>query len=220
MINTVIFDMDGVIIDTETVHLGLEKELFKELGIPVSTDEHHSYIGTSEINMWEMVCKNHEIELDIPFLLKKKMSRYHEYLLYSELRAIEGVIELIHRLKIAGYKLALASSAHMESIKIITVKLRIAEYFLEILSGADMEYSKPHPAIFLKVAGELGSSPSSCLVIEDSENGVKAAKNAGMFCIGFDHENIGKMNLSGADAVVYSFDQINLELIEKLQEIH
>jgi HAD superfamily hydrolase (TIGR01509 family) len=213
MIRTVIFDMDGVIIDSEPVHFKVEQQMFKELGISISFEKHAGFVGTSSQNMWEQIVKEYSLEASPGELTSSEYERYIRFLNENPLLPVKGVIELIEDLHSAGLKLMVASSSPLHVINRVLEKFRIGSFFSGIVSGTELEHSKPHPEIFLKTASLSGSSPNQCLVIEDSENGVIAARAAGMKCIGYRNPNSGPQNLGSADLVVNSFLELRPEMI-------
>jgi len=217
MIQTVIFDMDGVIIDSEPVYFKIDKEMFEELNIAVSFEEHSTYVGTSSQNMWDAIIKKHGIPGDPGELMRKEYNLYMDYLVNAnDLQPIDGVMELINGLHENNLKLILASSSPMEIIDIILKKFKLPDLFIAKVSGSELAHSKPHPEIFLKAAQLAGSEPKECIVIEDSKNGVAAAKAAGMKCIGFLNPSSGDQNLGDADMVIQSFKELNADLVKKL----
>ena len=217
MIQTVIFDMDGVIIDSEPVYFKIDKEMFEELNIAVSFEEHCTYVGTSSQNMWDAIIKKHGIPGDPGKLMRKEYNLYMDYLVNAnDLQPIDGVMELINGLHENNFKLILASSSRMEIIDIILKKFKLSDLFIAKVSGSELAHSKPHPEIFLRSAQLAGSEPKECIVIEDSKNGVAAAKAAGMKCIGFLNPSSGHQNLKDADRVIQSFKELNADLIKKL----
>ena len=215
MIQTVIFDMDGVIIDSEPVYFEIDKQMFEELNIAVSFEEHCSYVGTSSQNMWNAIITKHGISEQPAELMRKEYSLYLEHLANAkDLQPIDGVVELIHELYKDNFKLVLASSSQMASIDIVLNKFKLDELFIAKVSGSELAHSKPHPEIFLRSARLIKSDPSECIVIEDSKNGVTAAKAAGMKCIGFLNPNSGNQDLKNADLVIHSFGELNADIVK------
>jgi len=217
MIQTVIFDMDGVIIDSEPVYFQIDKQMFEELNIAVSLEEHYSYVGASSHNMWKAIINKHGIADRLEDLMKKEYHLYLEHLVNArDLHPIDGVIELINDLHANNFKLILASSSRMEVIDIVLKKFELSNFFVAKVSGSELAHSKPHPEIFVRSAQIAGSEPEECIVIEDSKNGVTAAKAAGMKCIGFLNPNSGVQELSKADVIVKSFEEVSADFIKKL----
>jgi len=217
MIQTVIFDMDGVIIDSEPVYFKIDKQMFEELNIAVSFEEHCSYVGTSSQNMWNAIIMKHGIADQAEELMKKEYSLYLEHLANADdLQPIDGVVELINELYANNFKLVLASSSRMDTIDLVLDKFNLAELFMAKVSGFELVHSKPHPEIFLKSAQLIKSKPAECIVIEDSKNGVTAAKAAGMKCIGFLNPSSGDQDLSNSDVVIRSFRDLNMDAIKSL----
>ncbi|MGC9353297.1 MAG: HAD family hydrolase [Mariniphaga sp.] len=207
----VIFDMDGVIIDSEPIHQECEKRLFTLLGIAVSDEEHNALIGATDETMWSGLGKRHNLPLSVAEAIRLKKSIYLEYLMReTSVEPLPGVAQLIIDLHKHGFLLAVASSSPHEQIDFILKKFELKRYFHAIVSGEDVEAGKPHPEIFLKASDMLGVTPDSCVVIEDSNNGVAAAKRAGMKCIGFVNPNSGNQDLSKADMLVHSFGELSL----------
>jgi HAD superfamily hydrolase (TIGR01509 family) len=219
MLKAVIFDMDGVIIDSEPAHMKLENEIYKELDIVVTEEEHGTFIGTTSHYMWEYLRNKHNLPQSLEVLVEQDRSRYFKHLTSTgcEVTLIDGVKELIKNLHDNGLKLAIASSSPLKVIEVIAKKFELEEFFQVFVTGDYVKRSKPEPDIFLFAAEKLGVSPSECIVIEDSHNGVLAAKNAGMRCIGINSDASGRQDLSKADEVIDSFAEINLnKLIIKM----
>ena len=205
-----IFDMDGVIIDSEPIHQECERRMFSLLGIGISDEQHNALVGATDETMWSTLGKLHHMPISITEAIQLKKSLYLEYLKRETyIEPLPFVNELISDLYNNGFRLAVASSSPPEQIDFILKKFELKRYFHAIVSGEDVEVGKPHPEIFLKAADVLGVQPSSCVVIEDSFNGVTAAKKAGMKCIGFNNPNSGNQDLSKADTIVHSFKELS-----------
>jgi len=217
MIKTVIFDLDGVIIDSEPVHFELEKQMLDELRVTMSSEEHNTYVGMSSENMWETIVKKHNLVYQPSELVQKKYSLYINHLTNEQnLYPIKGVAELIKKLHKNNFKLIVASSSPLEVIDAVLKKFDLSNYFMATISGTQLIHSKPHPEIFLNAAKLAHSELRECVVIEDAANGVTAAKAAGMKCIGFANPNSGNQNLNKADVIIKSFEEINVEFVRKL----
>jgi beta-phosphoglucomutase family hydrolase len=217
MNQTVIFDLDGVIIDSEPVHFRLEKQMLDELKIEVSSEEHNSYVGMSPENMWTAIITRHNVAYLPQDLVRKKHLLYIEHLVNEQnLYPIPGVSALIKELHKNNFKLVIASSSHLEVIHAVLKKFDLSDYFMAMVSGTELAHSKPHPEIFLKAARLANSKPQECVVIEDSGNGVAAAKAAGMKCIGFANPNSGDQKLDKADVIIQSFEELNVDFIRSL----
>jgi len=217
MIQTVIFDMDGVIIDSEPVYFRIDKQMFEELNIAVSFEEHCTYVGTSSQNMWDTIIKKHRLPDHPGELMRKEYNLYMDYLVSAKnLQPIDGVMELINDLHDNNFKLILASSSRMETIDIILKRFKLSDLFIARVSGSELAHSKPHPEIFLRSAQLVRSEPKECIVIEDSRNGVAAATAAGMKCIGFLNPSSGDQDLKAADMTIRSFKELNAGVIKNL----
>ena len=212
-----IFDMDGVIIDSEPVHMVCEREIFELLGITVTKDQHHAFSGTNDKEMWTKISDEFKLSLNVQDIISLKRSKYMElFKKDAQIEAIAGVRELIAELHSRGFSIVLASASPRPQIDFILSHFNLDTYFHARISGDDVAVGKPNPEIFLKAADLAHCSPGYCVVIEDSYNGVMAAKSAGMKCIGFINPNSGQQNLDHADIKVSSFSQLSVLLIEGL----
>src|SRR5579862_538135 len=218
MIQAVIFDLDGVIIDSEPIHFRLENQMLEELNIVLTLQDYSSFVGTSTQTMWRRIIDKHQLPYSASELAEKNHARYLEILGQSkELTPIPGISALIKGLYENNFKIAVASSSVPDIIAAVLEKFNLSGFFLTTVSGAELPHSKPHPGIFLKTAELINCSPSECLVIEDSKNGIVAAKAAGMRCIGFLNPNSGVQDLSKADVIIKSFKEISVNFIRNLQ---
>ena len=208
--------MDGVIIDSEPVHQQLEIEMFQDLGLQISDEEHNSYVGTSAMDMWNQIKEKHVLNKSPEELLLYGRKRYWEALNGGRVPLVAGALQLIEAVHGAGFMIQVASSATRPTVDKVLEYFKLENYFVHRIGGNEVSLSKPNPEIFLKAAEQSGSHPGRCLVIEDSANGVKAAKTAGMVCIGFANPGSGSQNLSAADLVVDSLYKIDLTLVRSL----
>ena len=201
--------MDGVLIDSEPLHKRIEQEMLKELGVNLPHEEHIKFAGVGK-EMWTILKEQYGYNRDISEeeLHVEKRKRYLGQLTSRPIKPIEGVVELVKIAKKAGLKLAVASSSSTENINIVTKAIGIFTDMDIIVSGDDMPRTKPYPDIFIKTAELLKLHTNECLVIEDSSNGVKAAKMAGMYCVAFRNPNSGNQNLSLADKIVNNIQEI------------
>jgi HAD superfamily hydrolase (TIGR01509 family) len=214
MIRCVIFDMDGVIFDSEPIHNLCEKQIFRILGITLSDKEHNQFIGKPDKDMWTSIVETYGLSNNVDEIIQLKTLLYLKYLKSSDnLKPIPGVSVLMEDLIIHNVILALASSSPHEQIAYILNLFNIYPFFHSITSGEDVRYGKPHPEIFLRASESAGVDPRECLVIEDSQHGVAAAKKANMKCIGFLNPNSGQQDLSKADRVIHSFDELSAKII-------
>lgn len=206
--------MDGVIIDSEPIHMEIQQQLFTQFKIKLSTAEYQAYIGRSSKNMWQELIHRFALEVTLEEVLALDKSKYHRKLLAIKgLQAIPGVSSLIEECHQQRLSLVLASSSSHESINLVLELFSLDHYFHHRISGADLQWSKPHPQIFLEAAKMVGNSPSQCLVIEDSTHGVQAAKSAEMYCIGYQNVNSGNQDLSKADLIITDFRELSLAAI-------
>lgn len=212
MMKALIFDMDGVIIDSEPVHFESDKMTMREYGIEITDEILSSYVGVANPVMWAEIKEIYSLGCSVDELLHKQLKYKFELFGTKKLKTIDGIRELIDLLKRKDIKVGLASSSPRVFIELMLKNLGIIGFFDVIVSGEDVSKSKPAPDIFLKASTLLGVAPDDCLVIEDSEHGVKAAKNAGMRCIGYANVNSGNQDLSIADLYVVSIRDIDINL--------
>jgi HAD superfamily hydrolase (TIGR01509 family) len=217
MINTVIFDMDGVIVDTEPVHKYAYFKHFDELNVRVTDEMFATYTGNSTRNVFQKLKSTFEINYEVEDLIQRKRTIFNDaFDTKKDLCLIEGVENLIKKLHSNGFELIVASSASKVTIERVFKRFQLHQYFSHIVSGEDFPKSKPHPAIF-EYAASLSKFPKNeCIVIEDSWNGIESAVGAGIFCVGYNSEHSKMQDLSKANIIVNHFDELTLEQIRNL----
>jgi HAD superfamily hydrolase (TIGR01509 family) len=217
MIKTVIFDMDGVIVDTEPVHHYAFRQHFKQLNIDVSPEMYASFTGNSTRNVFQKLKNHFQLTQDIVELIDTKRHLFNEAFDKKEdLFLLDGVENLIKELHQNGMQLVLASSSAKVTINRIFIRFNLHQYFTHIVSGEDFENSKPDPAIFNHAVILSQTSKENCIVIEDSTNGIIAAKAAGIYCIGYDSPNSKLQDYSLANEVISDFSDLNFKKISAI----
>lgn len=217
MLKAVLFDMDGVIVDTEPLHRKAYHQMFDEVNINVSNELYESFTGQATLPICERLVDEFNLSLAPEELVRLKRKHF-KYLFENDdsLQLIDGVLDLIKNYHSNGVTLVLASSASMPNINRIFERFDLNQYFVAKLSGADLKASKPHPEIFEKAAEASGFSRSECIVIEDSTNGIKAAHSAGIFCVAFKSPHSTNQDYTLASLVIDDFKEIVFEKAKDL----
>ncbi len=218
MLKSIIFDMDGVLVNSEPVHYRAYLMALEPWGKTFSYEEYKTYVGTTNAVILDGLIRKFKLPItrdEFNEMMKEKKAYLYERDGYP---GIDGVPELLETLKAAGYTLAVASSSPYENILKATKALGIQEYFDVLISGESVERSKPAPDVFWKAAEILGTAPGDCLVVEDSCNGVRAAKNAGMACLGFVNPDSGNQDLSCAVRLTDSFREVDAAFVEAVYQ--
>ncbi|MBT4434983.1 MAG: HAD family phosphatase [Polaribacter sp.] len=214
-IQCVIFDMDGVIIDSEAIHKKAYYETFVSLGLEVSEKLYKTLTGSSTINAFQRLIAHFNLDLDANALVLDKRRRYVNFFENDpNLHLVAGVEEIIKYFYEKNCTLILASSSAMVNINRVFDRFKLQSYFSAKISGADLTASKPHPEIFEKAALLANTSKENCIVIEDSDNGITAANDAGIFVFGYANKLSEGQTLENADAVIDSFSSLK-KIIKK-----
>jgi beta-phosphoglucomutase len=208
-IKCVIFDMDGVIIDSEEIHKKAYYETFTSIGVDVSDELYKSLTGSSTINAFQKLVAHFKLDIDPEELVLNKRKRYVNFFENDPtLHLVKGVEDLIKHCYNKGLTLVLASSSAMVNIDRVFNRFNLNPYFTAKISGADLTASKPHPEIFEKAALLGKTSNENCIVIEDSDNGIKAANDAGIFVFGYKNPMAADQTLKNADVIIDDFTEL------------
>ncbi|KGO85125.1 ABC transporter ATP-binding protein [Flavobacterium rivuli WB 3.3-2 = DSM 21788] len=218
MKKAVIFDMDGVVVNTEPLSHIANKKFYDSLGINVTDDVYSTFIGNSDKNIIQKIVDRYGVETDKEVLLEQCLNYYcDEFDNDPNLELMPGVNDLIVDLHTNGMILLLASSSSKIKIERVFTRFGLYPYFSHIISGQDFEFSKPHPAIFMEAVEKSGFTADECIVIEDSTNGIKAATAAGVYCIGYKSEEDSLQDTSLANEVITDFKQLSFERISDIK---
>jgi beta-phosphoglucomutase len=225
MLRAVIFDFNGIIVDDEPIHFELFRKVLAEEGLTLAKEDYYAhYLGMDDRGCFRAAYRDHGAEISeaqLVSLIDRKANYYLEAI-NEKMILFPGVKTLIPELA-RRFRLAIASGALRSEIELILSRVALREYFEVIVSAEDVKQGKPEPEIFLRVLSELNGqlrdngaiSPAECLVIEDSIEGIRAAKKAGMRCLAV--TNSHRMEQLGeADAVVRSLEETGVPFLEKL----
>lgn len=215
-LKAVLFDMDGVIVDTEPLHRKAYFKTFEDLGIHVSEEFYTSFTGLSTKKVCEKLIEKFNLTDSVEEISTQKR-KYFKYFFDndSDFNLLPDVLDLIKNYHENGIKLILASSASENTINWVFDKFDLNQYFSGKISGDTLTESKPNPEIF-EIAAKLSAEiKGNCLVIEDSTNGILAANSAGIFCVAYKSKHSKKQNYENANLVINDFTEIQIENISK-----
>lgn len=204
MIKAIIFDLDGVLVNTEKVQRDALLNVLNKLNIHPSMDETRKYEGALTEELLKGILKKRKIIGVNVKKLAEERRRLALRLINSEgVEVHEGIMQLLPKIKNLNLKIAVATAASRPRAELVLEKTGINKYINVLITGSDVSKGKPDSEIFLLAAKLLGVDPNECIVIEDAEKGIIAARSAGMCCIAKDDGT--KKNLSKADFVIKSF---------------
>jgi len=214
-LEAIIFDLDGVIVDTAIFHYQAWKRLANELGFDLTIHQNEHLKGISRFESLEIVLEvgkiNHLTKKEKEELATRKNEWYSENIhKMTPDDILPGVKVFLEKLKSAKYKIAIGSSS--KNAGVILERIGYSNYFDAVIDGNKISFSKPDPEVFIKAAKELKADPRNCVVFEDAAAGIEAAHNAGMKAIGVGSPEI----LCKADLIVPDFRNINISIFDKL----
>ena len=207
----VIFDMDGVIFDTEKVYLDIWTEVFEKYGYKMTKELYVNVMGTGRKNVIKTFLENFGDDLPIEKMYEEKDNQLFYRIENQGIPLKEGVKELFSMLKEKNYKIALATSAKRERVEKQIKDKWLKESFDAIVCGDDVEKGKPSPDIFLKAAKKIDVEPENCFVVEDSPAGIKAAFSGGM-------KGIHVEDLKVADEEILKYCQKNFKNLQEIKK--
>lgn len=206
----VIFDMDGVIIDSEPMHTQVAIETMAHFGADVKKENMERFAGMTMNAIFSILKDENQISVPLEKITTEQENGILKHVMEDDNEPIDGIRQLLAELARRKIPAAIASSSPKKLIEAVVTKLAIKNQFQELVSGEEVPQGKPQPDVYLETAKRLGIEPKDCLVIEDSKNGTIAAKTAGMTCIGFKNLNSGDQDLSRADIIVPALTAIDL----------
>ncbi|MBS1954069.1 MAG: HAD family phosphatase [Cyanobacteria bacterium SZAS-4] len=209
-IKGLIFDMDGVLLDSEPLHLKAYQEFLKEFGVAFSEADNRPFLGRKDVELAEHLISQHALPLDALQLVQQK-EEILARLFSANLEPMPGVVKTLQNAQAISLPCAVASSATLPTIMEVTKSLDIARYFQTLTSGDEVPHGKPAPDVYLLAAERIGVLPINCLVIEDSFNGILAAKAAGMKCIAIPCPTTRHQDHSKADKILGTLESLHLD---------
>lgn len=214
-IRAVIFDMDGLMIDSEPVHFTAFADTLSEYGVTYLESTHiDENVGISDLDTAKKIVHQHTLQLTPTQLVAAKQHAYSKLL--THVIPKQGLFELLHELRSMHIKIAIASSSMLEEIRTVIQALSIAPQIDAYVSAEQVAKGKPAPDVFLLAAKKLNIQPQNCLVLEDAENGVRAAKAAGMVCFAIPSDQTRHHDFTAADRVLHSLSDVR-EAMKGLQ---
>ncbi|HVX57093.1 MAG TPA: hexitol phosphatase HxpB [Candidatus Saccharimonadales bacterium] len=220
MIKAAIFDMDGLLVDSEPLWQRVNRDVYKKLGVELTAADHQMMIGQRTNENVEYLYQLYQWKGPTPQQVEKQVvDEMVRLIRASEAAMLPGVHHALQVCKQAGLPVAIASSSDQAIIDAVVDTLELRDHFNHIYSAQFEEYGKPHPGVFLKVAKHFKVLPQQCLVFEDSPSGVLAAKAARMICVAVPHPaNREHPFIKIADAELGSLEEFDAALLRRLGE--
>jgi len=207
-IKAVLFDMDGVLFDSEPLHETINTQIYRELDIIVDNALVREFVGRTSSDRWTRIIQKFQLQNTVDELNNRQWDDLVNSLPGSGLGASTGLDTLLAFLKENDIRATVASASHKRFVEAVIEHLLIGQNLEGFTSGEEVERCKPAPDIFLLAAKKLGVAPPECLVIEDSSAGVRAGKAAGMYTVGYENPTSPGQDLSPADVRVRNLADI------------
>ncbi|MFZ2070938.1 MAG: HAD family phosphatase [Halobacteriota archaeon] len=210
MIRAIIFDLDGVLLDSVGRDMAITIRVFNKFGYSITESDEQDIIGWHPTDRISHFAKKFNIpEEEQRFILEAEKRLYRE-LWYSTSKLLPDVKTTLETLKKEGFTLALATTSTRDSVTKFIQKFKLHGYFKLILTREDVSFQKPSPEIYIKARNELGYDSNEVIVVEDTEIGVRAAKSAGLTCVAVPNHYTKKQDFSKADYVLGSISELTM----------
>ncbi len=214
MIKAVIFDMDGVMIDSEPLWEKTEKIMMARKGLTYTPVYREKIVGLGQKDSAILLKNTFGLEDETEEIINSRLSILLD-IYDTELQLVTGLEELLQTLSGSTLHVSLASSSPIRVINFVLNKFDLDKYFSPVVSGDFVENGKPNPDIYLHTAQKMGLKPHECVVIEDSINGVMSAKAAGMRCIAVPDKRLDPGGFKNADSIMNSLEDIDMKALTK-----
>jgi beta-phosphoglucomutase len=211
----VIFDMDGVIIDSQPIADKLSTQTAKRFGVHLTEQQLHDLHGGSTQSFWTHIKKTYNLPEPVDYYIDQ-YDVEKEIRLYKNLKPIKGITELIVDLHEHNVALALATSASLYRMQKVLDLFGMRDTFEAFVCANDVTYPKPDPEIFLKAAGKLNTKPEECVVIEDAINGLLAAHRAGMKCVLYWRKKTPIKTSVAPSLIIKNFTKVTYDILKTL----
>ncbi|MBR5974302.1 MAG: HAD-IA family hydrolase [Clostridiales bacterium] len=218
MISAVIFDLDGVLLDSEPYHDATTTSILESYGAEGAYEAIRPYVGRTSTDLWAAMKAKYDIPASVEDLVELQWKKNVAGIPDSGLERSEGLTELLNYCHEKGIHIAVASSSRRDYVEAVFDHLNLWQYIEVFATGEEVENGKPMPDIFLLAATRLDIDPERCLVIEDSTAGVQAGRMAGMYTVGYDNPTSGGQNVTAADVVIKSLTEVP-KIIEQLSTV-
>lgn len=216
-LEAVVFDMDGVLVDSEPLYDLATTEFLRRRGVEADPRFYDTLRGLGILEVWAALADRYRLSRDVEDLAGEAARDLDRFFAdRGRLEPMPGARELVLDLAAAGSALAVASSSPRRRVEDLLGRLGLAGSFAVVVSGDEVRRGKPDPEIFLTAARRLGLDPEGCAVVEDSERGVAAALDAGMRCVGLDRGQQGQPGLCRAHLVVQDLRQLSADRLRML----
>lgn len=212
-LEAVIFDMDGVLVDSEPLHMIAIQKVLKKIGYVYSLKELERFIGVRDIDMWHTLIRERQMQITAEILTDMRLEIADEVFNRETIRPVVGIPEFMSAIRAKGLKMGIATSTARSNAEFLLRLLGFEELFDVIVTGSDIQQPKPNPEPYLKAAMLLGVAPQGCLAVEDSTHGIRAAKAAGCYTIAYASPSAIQQDTTPADLVVKHISEIHLDQI-------
>ncbi len=206
-IRLIIFDMDGVVLDSEPLHEIARQAMYRNMGIE-KTDPFPEPVGTSAVGFWREVLEQFGLDGDPVALQQEQYRRVEDQIRENHLGPSDGLVDVLAWAHGQGIRIGLASSSTQPMVDDVLELLHVKDSFDYVVAGNQVTRRKPDPEIYCKVMEMAGEKPDAVVAVEDTAPGIAAARAAGIYCFGYDNETSGPQDLSAASRVIENLREI------------
>jgi HAD superfamily hydrolase (TIGR01509 family) len=215
MVKAIIFDLDGVIINSEPIHFKASQKALQDFGIKITLEDYLQFgVSMGKLFFYEKISEKYKLKLNQIAVFRRKNDYFRK--MFDEVKLRNGIKTVLN----STYQksaLAICSSGARVNLDLSLKKFDLEKYFKVIVSGDEVRRVKPYPDIYLKAISKLGSKKKECIAIEDSHSGVVSAKNAGIICLAIPNKFTAKQDFSLADQIFKDMKMLSNHLLNYIE---